>query len=625
MDNINIEGFKKQIDEDIKLIKQNFSNNYRYNDNNYVFNHWILDKIYNIDEELISDYIVDKSGDKQIDCFVDMPDEKKLYIIQNKYYSESKLSEKYLSTFLSQPILSLESNQYPNLELQKRFNIANEDEDYEIYFHLYSTEDKFSEDLLKDIKIFNSEKEKYKAEIFSIVDIYNLYYEENKFQNNPQFNYEFTYNENQALELNERSSLLNKNFKNAKYIAAPIIEIYKMYKAAKQQKYYNIFADNIRDYLGKSKINKQIIKTISDDTERKNFFYYNNGITLTCREQKTTIPKDIKIKQTGTTDRTIKLSNPQIINGCQTVNAIFDVIDADTEINDCNIDNSKYKDAYVLVKILNFKKETNNDDKTLYDKIVEYTNNQNAIKLSDFTSNTKYFQKLHSNLLDRGFFLEIKRSDKNTFNTKNKDDINKLIKQAQKSYPNYVKNKQSIYFSLEKMILIYMAIYKDGYYAYTKKSFILNPENKYYTDYSKNLDRLTTDTLIKMYLFFLKVDNDRRESEDKRTPIPYYVFSLIGYLLKREKEGFEERISEFFNDIFTMNEENFNIIYKNYLCNIIKGYTNKSKNANIDYNKMIKTEINLKYVDESISETCSYREEDSKVANDFFNNLNEKL
>lgn len=54
----NLENFKRQIEEDISLIRENYL---KYDNNlskdEYAFNYLVLSKLYNIDEDCISDNI----------------------------------------------------------------------------------------------------------------------------------------------------------------------------------------------------------------------------------------------------------------------------------------------------------------------------------------------------------------------------------------------------------------------------------------------------------------------------------------------------------------------------------------------------------------------------------------
>lgn len=70
----------------------------------------------------------------------------------------------------------------------------------------------------------------------------------------------------------------------------------------------NMFDDNVRDSQGYSSVNQEILSTLKEYPER--FVLFNNGITIVCKEAE---PKNGKYI----------LENPQIINGCQTCNMIY--------------------------------------------------------------------------------------------------------------------------------------------------------------------------------------------------------------------------------------------------------------------------------------------------------------
>ncbi|MEO1559492.1 MAG: AIPR family protein, partial [Cyanobacteria bacterium J06632_19] len=54
-----------------------------------------------------------------------------------------------------------------------------------------------------------------------------------------------------------------------------------------------LFAKNIRDFLGGSEVNSEITKTIENEPEL--FWYFNNGITVLCKDiTKIGIKKDRK-------------------------------------------------------------------------------------------------------------------------------------------------------------------------------------------------------------------------------------------------------------------------------------------------------------------------------------------
>lgn len=72
-----------------------------------------------------------------------------------------------------------------------------------------------------------------------------------------------------------------------------------------------LFEANIRDYYKRNDLNSKILQTSTDAEEAKYFWSFNNGLTITCRwveEQ----PNDA-----------YRLHGIQIVNGCQTSNALY--------------------------------------------------------------------------------------------------------------------------------------------------------------------------------------------------------------------------------------------------------------------------------------------------------------
>ena len=70
----------------------------------------------------------------------------------------------------------------------------------------------------------------------------------------------------------------------------------------------NIFDDNVRDSQGNTVVNQEISSTLKKYPDR--FVLFNNGITIVCQDVN---PKNGKYI----------LENPQIVNGCQTCNMIY--------------------------------------------------------------------------------------------------------------------------------------------------------------------------------------------------------------------------------------------------------------------------------------------------------------
>lgn len=143
-----------------------------------------------------------------------------------------------------------------------------------------------------------------------------------------------------------------------RYVLVNVVDIYEIYKQA-IEKNYELFEENIREYLGTQGINNGIIKTLKDSVDRANFFYYNNGITIICEKCETI--KGTDVDKDGKNIYGFKLDNPQIVNGCQTVNSIAEVL------SHCPQDKlfSEFSKAFVLVKVFVFDADTKQNILTL--------------------------------------------------------------------------------------------------------------------------------------------------------------------------------------------------------------------------------------------------------------------
>jgi len=206
---------------------------------------------------------------------------------------------------------------------------------------------------------------------------------------------------NMVDKLEEIKGLLPKKFRNAKFrmilmknfemddntivASVSLNELANFVKVGDKM----IFMSNIRNYLNKTKINKKIEQTIEDAPDK--FWYYNNGITIVC--------KDYEL-----TNQVINMTEPQIVNGCQTSKSILNYFKSKTTLEQ----NNKGK---ILVKIIRIAKKSNNekDMKELKDNITRYTNSQNAIRGLDFYALDQFQRELKIKFGDLGYFYEIQR------------------------------------------------------------------------------------------------------------------------------------------------------------------------------------------------------------------------
>lgn len=186
----------------------------------------------------------------------------------------------------------------------------------------------------------------------------------------------------------------------------------------------DIFNDNIRVFLKyRSRINRNIKETALSEDNYK-FFYFNNGITLICD----------KFSYEERRAPIVTLSNVQIVNGGQTVHALFD---AYVENKDA------VKNISVLIRIY----ETAGEN--LSQKIAEYTNSQNPVKNRDIRANDYIQVKLEKELLLKGYFYERKKrfyKDKPKDRRIDSEKAGQVLMAFYNDMPGDAKNKKSLVF-----------------------------------------------------------------------------------------------------------------------------------------------------------------------------------
>ena len=582
----NTNSFREQIEDDIALLQEQ----YGYLDNNlakkeYAFNYWILTYLFGIDGELCPDYVTDYS-DKGIDCFVHYEESKELYLIQNKFYDErTAVTRKDVSDFLSSPISILYQGQYKkSQELQKIFDLAKEDSEYKIYLCFYVTNNIENKDISPLIDAFCA-PEGIKAGVYvcfyKLDDIKMMYYDE-RFTDKIQFNAELrTIVKATSLDVRPKDYGMDWMIRLS-YVMVNVVDIYKLYVKAKE-KNYQLFEENIREYLGIKGINRGIIDTLKDKEDRKNFFYYNNGITVICE-------KIEKLSgSSGKNQYGAKLKNPQIVNGCQTVNSIAEVLSHYPNDKDLT---EEFKEVYVLVKVYELGHDSEVEHTGLAANIVRFTNSQNAITEKAFAASSSYFINLRTDFLSRGVLLAVKQSDKNTYkSTYTKSKGGELHSKNQELFDFFdlvYKNYESAEIQLEKLLKVLLAFCEDGYVGYHDGKSVLKPESKRYTSFSLQIrDRLSTDNMIRLYFTFMKAEKEQKASENKRFPIPYYVLGFLGNSLKGiSYKDINDKLDQLFSD-----KKRFIDIYK-FFATLTQTYFRQYNNTNKeDYNVMIKKPI----------------------------------
>ena len=567
--------FRDQIKEDIEEYQEKYPNIKNINKDEWAFNFWILDKFFQIDEELIESNIVDYK-DLGIDCFVYYEDTKEFYLIQNKYYSDStQLTRSYVEDdFLIRPYNALKEGTYrKNSDLQRAFTKYKNDSDFYVYLQIYVTNDLISDDVVESIRKFNQNhaSNHIKAELYMLKDIQNKYYD-NPIENKINFEYTInTINNGTILKVDSENYPFDLPLK-ARYILTPVVTIYRMYRAAKE-KQYPIFDANIREYLGNKGINKNMYNTLMSQEDRSNFFYYNNGITVVCNNMSTpkTTPNGLKFS----------VSNPQIVNGCQTVSTIYEALDT----YDPSSLEKEFKNTFVLIKLLQI--DDSIEQEVLYKSIVKYNNSQNAIDEKTFVANHSVFLRLQKEFEKKGFLLLIKQSDKNTFLNKYKTQTELLNRNSEllEKYGIELKKVADFTIKLDKLLQIILAFVNGGTEAYQKKSNLLKVGTDQYNTVMNFIkdNNVTINAILNLYLLYLKMNLQKKDSEYGTFPIAYYGIDCFN---RFNCEGDYTKILNNLNS-----KENIEKLYNIYYSATLQYTIGYTREKGTSYNNMIKQNI----------------------------------
>lgn len=132
---------------------------------------------------------------------------------------------------------------------------------------------------------------------------------------------------------------------------------------------------NIRRFLGQAnRVNKDMMATLAQPETRQNFYFFNNGITMICRDfalnglQKQNFPVPVK--------------GLQIINGAQTCKTIQHVLQAHP--------GEDFSSAQVMVRLYKIDDEAHE----LVDRITYATNSQTPIEMQDLRANDEVQRRL---------------------------------------------------------------------------------------------------------------------------------------------------------------------------------------------------------------------------------------
>ncbi len=352
-------------------------------------------------------------------------------------------------------------------------------------------------------------------------------------------------------------------------------ELAKIYNDYKER----IFQQNVRYSLGiRSKsINRQILETAINNNRSKDFWYFNNGITIICN----------KINESNSL-KVINLHNAQIINGAQTTYALYEAY-KDGDLND---------DVEVLIKAI----ETS--DKNFIENVTLCTNSQNAIRLRDLCSNDEIQLKIQKILLDSyKYFYERKRGEF--------DSIYPTIEEKRKLMGNNYKVKLICNENAAQSFLA-MFLDKPAQAKNEKGRIFMKDKAGFYDEIFNINDEILAEKILMSWKLLKYIEKHKKDYKDKyksaqnlpdkkRNEIYKYVFLLHS----------EYFILNIFKDF--LKRDGYDINKKNDLINIISKI-DSNDNQILKYYETIKKGL-VVYID-------ILRKQPGYYDNKFFKNEN---
>jgi len=158
---------------------------------------------------------------------------------------------------------------------------------------------------------------------------------------------------------------------------------------------------NVRRYLGLSgnRVNQAIAQTLTDDLERRHFYFYNNGITLVCGK--------FTYNALQSENFQVRVEGMQVINGGQTCKTIQQALAPQAMLPGIQeqLEQSLEK-AFVLVRLY----ELPNGSDELVRSITFATNSQSPVDLRDLKSNDVRQKSLETAIQDLSFTYHRHRS-----------------------------------------------------------------------------------------------------------------------------------------------------------------------------------------------------------------------
>ncbi|TYS46790.1 AIPR family protein [Bacillus infantis] len=399
-------SYYQRICEEVIEIK----NKIDYEKKSQAFAHWYLHNVEGFNENIVQESITDGHNDWGIDAVIIDDDNELINIYQFKFPDKEeniskKITQEDVSSFLRGYNICSSGKVPSNANEELRLKVAEINESNIFSFRL--TFVSYTDNLSETAEItLQTELEKIKGTgnnldwvLLDKKDLTDILYEKGKFQQ------EFTV---ELQQFGTSTGVLMDEDSTTYTIYASLQQL-----ADLCEKYQSvIFDENVRLFHGiENKFNKGIIETASGN-DVSHFHLYNNGIVIVSpKVQNSDLRKIIKIK------------NPMVVNGCQTMNSLLEAKNQGT-----------LKEGLVQVTIIDIK------DSVIKQNISIYLNSQTEIKDSYLISNLPIIRTLEDDLKRMGYFFERQAN--------NLDLLKKRLSRKEKTQLLGVNNSKAIQLDL---------------------------------------------------------------------------------------------------------------------------------------------------------------------------------
>lgn len=143
----------------------------------------------------------------------------------------------------------------------------------------------------------------------------------------------------------------------------------------------HIFEGNVRDYQGKTEVNKEINETL-DKVRSEDFWWVNNGVTIICTD-------------TSVSSKVLTIKDPEVVNGLQTSREIYNSLHG----KDLSTDPRN-----LLVRIIKPESAESRD------RIIKATNSQTSIPAASLRATDKIHRDIEDFLLAKGYFYDRRKN-----------------------------------------------------------------------------------------------------------------------------------------------------------------------------------------------------------------------